>query len=78
LLEALSAGTIAYLSWREERHLTAAWSLNTELVRLLTQFFSLYCSVYHVCTVIYYARYLNRVIRAVVLGQLWLLDGYFH
>ena len=29
LLEALSAGTITYLSWREERHLAASWSLNT-------------------------------------------------
>ena len=37
----------------------------------------LYCNVYHVCSVIYYARYLNCVIRAVVLGHLWLLDGYF-
>ena len=26
---------------------------------------------------VYYARYLNWVIRAVVLGHLWLLDGYF-
>jgi len=37
LLEALSAGTITYLSWREERHLTTSWSLNTDLCRLLTQ-----------------------------------------
>ena len=37
----------------------------------------LYCNVYHVCSVIYYARYQNWVIRAVELGHLWLLDGYF-
>jgi hypothetical protein len=30
LLEALSAGTITYLSGREERHLTASWSLNID------------------------------------------------
>jgi hypothetical protein len=42
LLEALSTGTITYLSWREERHLTASWSLNTDLGRLLTQFLSLW------------------------------------
>jgi hypothetical protein len=36
LLEALSAETITYLSWKEERHLTAYWSLNTDLGRLLT------------------------------------------
>ena len=37
----------------------------------------LYCDVYHVCSVIYCATYLNWVIRAVVLGHLWLFDGYF-
>jgi hypothetical protein len=42
LLEALSAGTITYLSWREERHLTASLSLNTDLGRLLTHFLSLW------------------------------------
>ena len=30
------------MSWREERHLTASWSLNTDLGRLLTQFLSLW------------------------------------
>jgi hypothetical protein len=41
LLEALSAGTITCLAWREERHLTASWSLNTDLGRLWTQYLSL-------------------------------------
>jgi hypothetical protein len=32
---------------------------------------------YHVCSVIYYARYMNwpRVIRTVVLGHIWLANG---
>jgi hypothetical protein len=42
LLKALSAGTITYLLWREERNLTASWSLNTDLGRLLTHFLSLW------------------------------------
>jgi hypothetical protein len=36
------SSTITYLSWREERHLAASWSLNTDLGRLLTQFLSLW------------------------------------
>ena len=38
----------------------------------------LYCNVYHVCSVIYYARYLNWVIRAVALGHLWLFLEHSH